>query len=148
MTTFAMFTNEGDVALARRLNEALDKLPDDIDAEEAFWAVESTLLADSEFCAKHGEWRDTAVREAIYRWLESRTKVDITEDRATFAVEFRFPIEFTTLEDDARSSFLSDASDEIYVIIDSAVRESLSLIEQRVGRIAGEWSGVKVDVTN
>ena len=147
MTTFAMFTNEGDVALARRLNEALDKLPDDIDAEGAFWAVESTLLADSEFCAEHGEWRDTAVREAIYGWLNSRTKVNITEERATVAVEFTFPIEFTMLDGDARSAF-NEESEAIHAIIDDAVREALSLIEQRVGRIAGEWSGVKVNVTS
>ena len=147
MTTFAMFTNEGDVALARRLNEALDKLPDDIDAEEAFWVVESTLLADSEFCAEHGEWRDTAVREAIYGWLNSRTKVNITEERATVAVEFTFPIEFTMLDGDARSA-LNDEGEAIHAIIDDAVREALSLIEQRVGRIAGEWSGVKVNVTS
>jgi hypothetical protein len=142
-----MFTNEGEVALARRLNEALDTMPDDIDTDEAFEFVENALLADSEFCAEHGEWRDTAVREAIYGWLDSRTKVNITEDRATVAVEFTFPIEFTTLDGDARSA-LNDESEAIHAIIDEAVREALSLVEQRVGRIAGEWSGVKVDVIN
>ena len=147
MTTFQMFTNEGEVALARRLNEALDTMPDDIDTDEAFEFVENALLADSEFCAEHGEWRDTAVREAIYGWLDSRTKVNITEDRATVAVEFTFPIEFTTLDGDARSA-LNDESEAIHAIIDEAVREALSLVEQRVGRIAGEWSGVKVDVIN
>jgi hypothetical protein len=142
-----MFTNEGDVALARRLNEALDTMPDDIDTDEAFVLVENALLADSEFCAEHGEWRDTAVREAIHGWLDNRTKVNITEDRATVAVEFTFPIEFTTLDGDARSA-LVDESEVIHAIIDEAVREALSLVEQRVGRIAGEWSGVKVDVIN
>lgn len=145
MTTFAMFTNEGEIALAQKLNEALDAMPDDLNHDERFVFIKEVLLADSEFCANHGEWEDTAVRDSIYWWAKNPTKVDIRDKRATVAVEFYFPVEVTTLDDDARS-VLDDKRDEINSLIENAVQDALSLIGERIGRIAGEWSGVQVRI--
>ena len=43
MTTFAMFTSEGDVALAQRLNTALDTMTDEMDIDQRFEFIEETL---------------------------------------------------------------------------------------------------------
>ena len=145
MTTFAMFTSEGDVALAQRLNTALDTMTDEMDIDQRFEFIEETLRSDIEFSSKHGEWRDTAVREEIYKWLQDETKVDIRDERATVAVEFTFPIEVATLDGDAEA-MLGDRSDEIHTLIEAAIQDVLLVIEKRVGRIAGEWSGVQMRV--
>lgn len=145
MSAFGMFTNEGDIALAEKLNEVLDTVPNGLDDDEAYAFVTEALRADSKFCAEHSEWDDTDVREAIYAWLYEPAKIKTTEAQATVSVEFHFPVEVMTLNGDARS-VLDDKSDEIHEIIDDAVQDALANIEEKIGRIAGEWSGVSVQV--
>ena len=144
-----MYDTEGDIALARKLNEALSAMPEGLNTDERFAFIKDALLADSEFTganAKHGEWQDTAVRDALAWWAENPTRLNISDVRTTVSVEFHFPVEVTTLNGDAHS-VLDDRGDEIHAIIEDAVQDALATIEKRVGRIAGEWSGVSVTIT-
>lgn len=143
MTRLRMYTNEGEIALARKLNEVLGVMPASLTVDERVMFVKDALSADTELNAKHGEWRDTVVQEAISWWVENPTKFDIREERATVAVEFSFPVEVVTLESDARV-VLDDKGDEIHEIVEDAVKYALAEIEKRIGRIAGEWSGVQI----
>lgn len=145
MKTFGMYTNEGDVALAHKLNEALGAMPDNLNIDERIMFIKDALRTDSEFCANHSEWNDTDVLDAIGWWAEHTTKLKIRDCEATVSVEFHFPVEVTTLNGDARS-VLNDKGDEIHAIIEDAVQDALATIEKRVGRIAGEWSGVSINI--
>ena len=94
---------------------------------------------------KHGEWQDTEVREAIYAWLDETAIIKATEARATVVVEFSFPVDVVTLDGNARS-VLENKNDEIQDILDDAVADAFSRIEEKIGRIAGEWSGISVRI--
>jgi hypothetical protein len=139
-----MYDNEGNIALARKLNELLNAMPKDAyNADLRFIFAKEALLADSNFCTKHPEWQDTAVRDVILSWAESQKKINISDERATVSVQFHFPVEVTTLNGDARA-VLDDKGDEIHEIVEDAVKYALAEIEKRVGHIAGEWSGVQI----
>lgn len=138
-----MYSNKGNIALAQKLNDALFAMPDDLTAEQRVMFVDDFLRADSEFCGKYGEWQDSDVRDSISSWAESPTKMSIRERRATIEVGFHFPVGLMTLDGDVGSA-LDERSDEIHAIVEGAVKDALCLIEERVGRIAGEWSGVEI----
>jgi len=73
-TYFAMFTDEGNDEVARLAEQFLGEwtiVADNISQVVHAWEryVESE---HPEFCAKHGEYSDTAVREVLYSFFEKR----------------------------------------------------------------------------
>ncbi len=145
MNTFGMYTNDGEIALAQKLNEVLETMPYGLTADERYGFIAKALLADNNFCSKHGEWQDTVVRETVYAWLDEPVIIKATEARATVVVEFSFPVDVITLDGNARS-VLENKNDEIQDILDDAVSDAFSRIEEKIGRIAGEWSGISVRI--
>ena len=73
-TYFAMFTDEGNAEVARLAEQMLGEwtiCASDISRVVHTWEryVESE---HPEFCAKHGEYSDTAVRDELYSFFENR----------------------------------------------------------------------------
>lgn len=144
MTDFGMFTNEGNIALAEKLTQALDSLPTGLTTDEQYARFSDLCESDLDFCARHGEWSDTVVREAVYSWLEAPEAMATTE--AVGTVDFGATIHITvpTLDGDA-DAVLEERLEEIREIIRVAIQESLSVIDKRIGR-CHEWSGVVVRI--
>lgn len=73
-TYFAMFTDEGNAEVARLVEQMLTEwtiAADDISKVVFTWE----RYAEAEhpdFCAKHTEYSDTAVREEVYAFYEDR----------------------------------------------------------------------------
>jgi len=73
-TYFAMFTDEGNAEVARLVGQMLTEwaiVADDISKVVHTWEryVESE---HPEFCEKHSEYSDTAVRDEVYVYFEDR----------------------------------------------------------------------------
>lgn len=145
MKTLGMYDNEGNVALARKLNGILGVMPETLTVDERVMFVKDTLRADTDFCAKHGEWTDTECQNILAWWFENPKKLKISDTAMTVSVGFYFPLEVTTLNDDVHAVF-EDRANDIHEIIEDAIQNALQLIEKRVGRIAGEWSGVSLSI--
>ena len=73
-TDFAMFTDEGNAEVARLAEKMLSEwaiIASDISQVVHTW--ERYVEAEHpEFCAKHSEYSDTAVREELYSFYEVR----------------------------------------------------------------------------
>lgn len=73
-TYFAMFTDEGNAEVARLVGQMLTEwaiVADDISKVVRTW--ERYVEAEHpEFCEKHREYSDTAVRDEVYVYLEDR----------------------------------------------------------------------------
>ncbi len=73
-TDFAMFTDEGNAEVARLAEQMLSEwaiIASDISRVVYTW--ERYVEAEHpEFCAKHSEYSDTAVREELYSFYEDR----------------------------------------------------------------------------
>lgn len=73
-TYFAMFTDEGNAEVARLVEQMLTEwtiAADDISKVVFTW--ERYVEAEHpDFCAKHTEYSDTAVREEVYAFYEDR----------------------------------------------------------------------------
>lgn len=140
--SLGMFTNEGNIALAELLTDALDQMPSGLTADEQYERICSHIEADSDFCGKHSEWSDTAVREVIYSWIEAPEHIAAVEATATVEVGFSFTVTVPTLDGDARS--VLEGSDDLRDILQEAVEDALSEIENRVGQTGAEWSGMEL----
>jgi len=142
---FGMFTNEGDIALAGKLNEALDTMPTGLTVDEQYERFRDLCEADADFCEKHGEWSDTAVREVVYSLLEAPTRLTTTQATATVLFEGSVRISVPTLDGDARA-VLEAHHDEIASLLAEAIENALNKVEKQVGGDIGEWSGVETRV--
>ena len=73
-TYFAMFSDEGNAGIAQTAEKMLTDCV--IVAESishVVWAWERYVESEhQEFCSKHPEYSDTAVREALYSFFEKR----------------------------------------------------------------------------
>lgn len=73
-TDFAMFTDEGNAEVARLVEQMLTEwtiAADDISKVVFTW--ERYVEAEHpDFCAKHTEYSDTAVREEVYAFYKDR----------------------------------------------------------------------------
>jgi len=73
-TDFAMFTDEGNAEVARLVGQMLTEwaiVADDIGRAVRTW--DRYVRAEHpEFCEKHPEYSDTAVRDEVYVYLEDR----------------------------------------------------------------------------
>lgn len=144
--SLGMFTNDGNVALAEKLAEALDAMPSGLAVDEQYERVCSHIREDSAFCEAHGEWSDTVVREAIFSWLEAPEAMTMTE--AVGTVDFGATIHITvpTLDGDA-DAVLEERLEEIRDIIQVAIEAAIGVIDKRIGDASRhEWSGVEVRV--
>lgn len=141
-----MFTNEGNIALAEKLTQALDSLPTGLTTDEQYARFSDLCEADLDFCARHGEWSDSAVREAVYSWLEAPEAMTMTE--AVGTVDFGATIHITvpTLDGDA-DAVLEERLEEIREIIQVAIEAALGVIDKRIGDTSRhEWSGVEARI--
>jgi len=146
MANFGMFTNEGSIALAEKLNEALRSMPAHLTADGQYARVCEICESDPEFNARHGEWRDTEVREAIYAWLDESGTITMKKARATIDIAAQIQISVPTLDGDAKA-VLSNRLDEIEEIIEEAIETAMTELDSRVGDASSnEWSGVQVRI--
>jgi len=146
MYDFGMYTNEGDIALAEKLTEALETMPSGLTADERYARVSDLCGSDPDFSAQHSEWQDTAVREAIYAWLDIPEAMTVKEAVGTIEFGATIRIAVPTLDGDA-DSVLNERLDEITDIIQEAIEGAMSEIDRRVGDASGhEWSGVNIRV--
>lgn len=73
-TYFAMFTDEGNAEVARLTELMLTEwaiVADDISGVVHTWE-RYVKTQHPDFCIKHGEYSDTAVREEVYSFYEDR----------------------------------------------------------------------------
>lgn len=145
MSDFGMFTNEGDIALAEKLNEALDSMPSGLTAHEQYARFSELCEADADFCEKHGEWSDTAVREIVYSLLEAPTKLIVTDAPAMVLFEGNIQINVPTLDGDGQKA-LERQHDEIVDILRDALEIALNKIEKQLGVNISEWSGIETRI--
>ena len=145
-TQLGMFTNEGDLALAKKLTEALNAMPSSLTVDEQFSQIVYHCKQDLDFCEKHSEWQDTAVREAIYSWLEAPEAMMETEAVGTIDFGATIHITVPTLDGDA-DAVLSERLDEITDIIQEAIEGAMDKLDRRVGDASRhEWSGVRIRI--
>lgn len=142
---FGMFTNEGNIALAEKLNETLDSMGTGLTADEYYARFRDLCEGDSDFCEVHGEWSDTVVREIVYSWLEAPTKLTTTRATATVLFEGSVRISVPTLDGDAQA-VLEANHDEIASLLAEAIESALDKISRQVNGDIGEWSGVETRV--
>lgn len=145
MSDFGMHTNEGDIALAEKLNEALDSMPSGLTAHEQYERFRDLCEADADFCEKHGEWSDTAVREIVYSLLEAPTKLIVTDAPAMVLFEGNIQINVPTLDGDGQKA-LERQHDEIVDILRDALEIALNKIEKQLGVSISEWSGIETRI--
>ena len=141
-----MFTNEGNIALAEKLSQALDSLPTGLTTDEQYARFSDLCEADLDFCARHGEWSDTTVREAVYSWLEAPEGLTITEAVGTIDFGATIHITVPTLDGDA-DAVLENRLDEIAEILQLAIEAAMDVIDKRIGNTSGhEWSGLRLEI--
>lgn len=146
MYDFGMYTNDGNIALAEKLTEALETMPTGLTADGRYARVSDLCKSDPDFCAKHSEWSDTEVREAIYSWLEEPETMAVKEAVGTIEVSATIRIGVPTLDGDA-DVVLNERLDEISDILEKAIEEAMSELDRRIGDASGrEWSGIQVRV--
>jgi hypothetical protein len=140
-----MFTNEGEVALASLLNQALASLPSGLTTDEAHERVLGFIRSNAAFCETHQEWEDTAVREAIWSWVEAPEEVALTEEEATLTLSATIPVSVMTVGGDAEAAL--DSGDEVHAIFQLAIEEAMVEVKRR-GLVTdiGEWSGLEMDI--
>lgn len=141
MTTFGMFTNEGNIALAEKLNQALSEMPTGLTADEQYARFRELCESDHEFATQHAEWSDTAVREIVYSWLDAPEAMTVTEQEASIDLSATLFLRVPTLDGDACAA-LGAHHDEISELLSEAIQEAMSAIERRIGVSFTEWSGV------
>lgn len=143
MTDFGMFTNEGNLAVAERLTQITDP---DLTAAEQYARFRDLCETDQEFCAQHGEWSDTAAREAVYSWLDAPEALTVTEKVGGVEFGATIFIKVPTLDGDA-DAVLTKRLNEIRDIIQEAIEEAMSELDKRIGNTSGqEWSGLDIRV--
>lgn len=79
-TNFAMFTDEGNAEVARLVELMLTEwaiVADDIGDVVRTWD-RYVKSEHPDFCAKHGEYSDTAVRDEVYSFYEARLSRKLT----------------------------------------------------------------------
>jgi len=147
VTDFAMFTNEGNIAVAAKLTQVLNETPvgGGITSDELYARFSELCEADLEFCARHGEWSDTQVREIVYAWLDAPEALTVLEAVGTIEFGGVFHIKVPTLDGDA-DAVLEKRLDEIAEILSDAVESALMELDRRVGNTGQEWSGLEVDI--
>lgn len=145
MTTFGMFTNEGEVALASLLNDALASLPSGIHSVDLYAQVLEFIRNRPAFCASHPEHDDTAVREAIWSWAQSAEPLSVSQASATLTLSATIPVSVLTVGDDAEQALSYD--DEVHEIFQNAIEEAMEELQRRglVDSI-GEWSGLEMEI--
>ena len=144
-TNFAMFTDEGNIALAEKLTQALDAMPTGLTLDEQYARFSELCEADPDFCARHGEWSDTQVREIVYAWLDAPEALTVREASGTIEFGGVFHIKVPTLDGDA-GAVLEKRLDEIAEILSDAIESALGEIDRRVGNTGHEWSGLDIEV--
>lgn len=146
MNDFGMYTNEGNIALAEKLTQTLDSLPTGLTTDEQYARFSDLCETDLDFCARHSEWSDTAVREAVYSWLEAPEAMTVKEAVGTIEFGATIRIAVPTLDGDA-GAVLNERLDEIGDIIQVAIEAAMGVIDNRIGDTSQyEWSGVEVRV--
>lgn len=145
-TQLGMYTNEGNLALAKKLTEALNAMPLSLTDDEQFSQIVHHCKQDPDFCEKHSEWQDTVVREAIYSWLDAPEAMTVTEAVGTIDFGATIHIAVPTLDGDA-DSVLNKRLDEIEDIIQEAIEGAMDELDRRVGNASQhEWSGVRIRI--
>lgn len=146
MDNLEMYTNEGNIALAEKLNEALESMPAGLTIDAQYARVSDLCKADPDFNARHSEWQDTAVREAIYSWLDAPEPMTTIEAAGTIELGALIRIAVPTLNGDA-DEVLNERLDEISDIFQEAIETAMSELDRRVGDASSyEWSGVQVRI--
>ena len=68
----------------------------------------------------------------------------MTEETATIVFEVRIPLAVQTEDGDA-CAVLDNHDTDIHDILTRAIKSAIAELEEKVGRLAGEWSGVDLD---